>query len=97
MDGLFQNAANGDHEIFARRFLSMDYLQEGGLPELLYGTKIRRRHCRNYRRTFERLLKLAGSCDVDGIIVASMLQTAFGLLYQRMERHLPENMVQDDD
>ncbi len=97
MDDFFRNAANGDNEIFARRFLSMDYLEEGGLPELLYGTEIRRGHCRNFRRTFERLLVFAGDCDVDGIIVDSMQQTAFGLLYQRMELHLPEAQAPSDD
>jgi len=97
MDEFFRNAANGDDEIFARRFLSMDYLEEGGLPELLYGTEIRHSHCRNFRRTFERLLALAKGCDVDGIIADSMRQTAFGLLYQRMEIHLPEVPAQGDN
>ncbi len=87
MDDMFRKSAQGDYEIFARRFLTMDFLEEGGLPELLYGTEIRRRHSRNYRRTFERLLRFAEGCDVDGIIVDSMLQNAFGLFYQRMELH----------
>lgn len=93
MDALFQNASNGDHEIFARQFLTMDYLKEGGLPELLYGTEIRRRHCLNFRRTFERLLNFAEGCDVDGIITDSLLQTGFGLLYRRMDRHLPDDLA----
>ena len=97
MDAFFQNASNGDHEIFARQFLTMDYLKEGGLPELLYGTEIRRKHCRNFRRTFERLLKFAEGCDVDGIIVDSMLQTGFGLLYNRMEHHRPSELPPDED
>ena len=97
MDAFFQNASNGDHEIFARQFLTMDYLKEGGLPELLYGTEIRRKHCRNFRRTFERLLKFAEGCDVDGIIVDSMLQTGFGLLYSRMEHHRPSELPPDED
>lgn len=96
MDSFFRHAANGDHENFARRFLTMDYLQEGGLPELLYGTEIRRRHCRNYRRTFERLLGLAKDCDIDGIISDSLKQTAFGLLYQRMDRHVPADLTADN-
>ncbi len=93
MDEMFRQAANGDSETFARQFLTMDFLQEGGLPELLYGTEIRRRHTRNYRRTFERLLTLAEGCDVDGIIKDAMLQNAFGLLYQRMGLHRPPDMV----
>ena len=97
MDHYFKNAATGDHVIFARQLLTMDYLQEGGLPELFYGTEIRRKHCRNFRRTFDRLLNFAEGCDIGGIIVDSMRQTAFGLLYNRMERHLPDDLVPGED
>ena len=96
MDDMFRSAANGDHEIFARQFLSMDFLDEGGLPELLYGTEIRRRHARNFRRTFKRLLALAEGCDVDGIIVDSLKHTSFGLLNQRMRMHMPDDFSDDD-
>ena len=74
----------------------MDYLDEGGLPELLYGTEIRRTHTRNFRRTFKRLLILAKGCDVDGIITDSLKHTAFGLLYRRMRVHMPEDFKDDD-
>lgn len=89
MDEYFRQSAIGDAEIFARQLLSMDFLEEGGIPELLYGTEIRRRHSKNFRRGFERLIRLAEGCDVEGIIVGAMMNTAFGLLYSRMERHLP--------
>jgi hypothetical protein len=68
MDDYFNQMATGDCEIFARLFISMDFLEEGGLSQLLYGTDIRIRHSRNYMRTFERLCRLAKNCDVDGII-----------------------------
>lgn len=90
MDNLFSKAANGDSAIFARQFLSTDFEEEGGLPKLLYGTEIRERHTRNFRRTFERLCRLAKNCDVDDIIEDSLMQTAFGLLYQRMLEHAPD-------
>ena len=92
MDDYFRRSAEGDSGVFARQFLSMDFLEEGGLPELLYGTEIRRRHSRNFRRTFERLLNLAAECDTDGIIVDSLHDTAFGLLYSRMELHMPDDL-----
>ena len=88
---MFQKSANGDCEIFARQFLSMDFLEEGGLEGLLYETDIRRRHTRNYRRTFERLVDLAQGCDVGGIIVDSLNQSAFGLLYQRTGDYMPDD------
>lgn len=95
MDRMFRSAANGDHEIFARQFLTMHYLDEGGLPELLYGTEIRRKHTRNFRRTFKRLLVLAQGCDVDNIITDSLKQTSFGLLYHRMSKYMPPDFADE--
>jgi hypothetical protein len=88
---MFQKASNGDAEIFARQFLSMEFMDEGGIGSLLYDTDIRRRHTRNFRRTFERLVELARGCDVDGIIVDTMSQSAFGLLYQQMTDYMPDD------
>lgn len=90
VDELFAQSAAGDCEVFARMFISMDFLEEGGLAELLYGTEIRSRHTRNFMRTFERLCRLAQNCDVDGIIEDSLMQNAFGLLYRRMQQHMPK-------
>jgi hypothetical protein len=87
---MFQKASSGDTEIFARELMSMEYLEEGGIGSLLYDTEIRRRHTRNYRRTYERLRELARGCDVDGIIVDSLNQSGFGLLYRRMIEYTPE-------
>jgi hypothetical protein len=89
MDDYFARASSGDCEIFARLFISADFLEEGGIEELLYGTEVRTRHSRNFVRTFERLRGLAQNCDVDGIIEDSLMQSAFGLLYVRMIDHLP--------
>jgi hypothetical protein len=89
MDEYFGQMARGDCEIFARMFISMDFLEEGGLAELLYGTEIRIRHSKNFMRTFERLCRLAQNCDVDGIIEDALMQSAFGLLYRRMKSHRP--------
>ena len=90
MDDLFAQSAKGDSMVFARMFISMDFLEEGGLAELLYGTEIRTRHTANFMRTFERLCRLAKNCDVDGIIEDSLMQNAFGLLYQRMQEYKPQ-------
>jgi len=89
MDELFTQSANGDSAVFERMFISMDFLEEGGLPKLLYGTEIRRNHTKNFMHTFERLCRLAQNCDVDGIIEDSLMQNAFGLLYRRMQEHRP--------
>ena len=91
MDETFKHVADGDHEIFARMFLSMGYLGEGDLRDLFYGTEVRRNHTANYIKTFERLCRLAKNCDVDGIIEDSLMQNAFGLLYRRMRDARPES------
>lgn len=93
MDEYFRNAANGDSEIFARQFMTIDYLEEGGLGALFYETEIRRQHTQNFRQTFSRLMRLAEGCDVDGIISASLRQSAFGLLEYRMESYEPESAL----
>ena len=90
MDDLFSQAAGGDSGVFARMFISMDFLEEGGLEELFFGTEIRIRHTTNFMRTFERLCRLAQNCDVDGIIEDSLMQNAFGLLYLRMKELKPQ-------
>ncbi len=96
MDEYFNQMAAGDCEVFARMFLSLEFLEEGGLPELLYGTEIRIRHSNNFKRTFERLCRLAKNCDVDGIIEDSLLQSAFGLLYVRILDYRPPDLPHTD-
>ncbi len=97
VDHMFSQTALGDVSIFARQFISDDFTEEGGLPTLLYGTDVRERHSRNYTRTFDRLRRLAQNCDIDGIIEDSLLQSAFGLLYQRMRDHDPGSAVKLPD
>ena len=92
VDNYFNQAAGGDTEVFARYFISMHYQEEGGIAGLMYGTEIRARHSRNYISAFERLCKLAKNCDVDSIIEDSLMQSALGLLYQRMVEHRPDDV-----
>ena len=91
MDEYFENSANGDCEVFARQFMTIEFLEEGGLAALFYETDIRRNHTQNFRRTYSRLIRLAEGCDVDGIIVDSLRQSAFGLLNDRMKSYQPED------
>ena len=96
MDENFKHVADGDCEIFARLFLSRGFLDEMDLKDLFFGTDVRTRHSKNYMRTFERLCRLAQNCDVDGIIEDSLMQNAFGLLYQRMRDNNPAPPDPDD-
>jgi len=92
MDEYFENSANGDCEVFARQFMTIEFLEEGGLAALFYETDIRRNHTQNFRRTYSRLIRLAEGCDVDGIIVDSLRQSAFGLLNDRMKSYEPADL-----
>jgi len=89
MDEAFKRVGDGDYEVFARMFLSRGILDGYDLQGMFFGTEIRITHAKNYMRTFDRLRRLARNCDVDGIIYDSMTNTAFGLLYRRMQEHLP--------
>ena len=93
---LWHMLARRDDQAFAREFLLIDAEDYGGYTDLFYRTEIRRRHTRNFMKTFERLMRMARNCDAEnGIIVDSMVQTAHGLLYKRMRDHRPD-YLQDE-
>ena len=88
--------ARRDDQVFAREFLLLDAEDYGGYEELFYKTEIRRRHTRNFIRTFDRLMVMARNCDHEnGIIADSLAQTAHGLLYNRMREHRPEELREE--
>ncbi len=83
--------ARHDDQVFSREFLLLDAEDFGGYEALFYKTDIRRRHTRNFIRTFDRLMAMAKNCDSDsGIIADSLEKTAHGLLYSRMMEHQPD-------
>jgi len=85
--------ARRDDQVFSREFLLLDAEDYGGYEALFYKTEIRRRHTRNFIRTFDRLMVMAENCDHEnGIIADSLAQTAHGLLYNRMREHQPEEL-----
>lgn len=89
MDATFQRVADGDHEAFARLFLTKSMLEDVELTDLFFGTDIRSRHTAHFMQTFDRLRQLARNCDVDGIIESSLTQNSFGLLYRLMRDNRP--------
>jgi hypothetical protein len=85
---MWHQFATGDFEIFSRRFLIMAGRGENILP-LFYGTQIRTTHTENFIVNFDRLLKLARECDINGIITDAQLHSAHGLLSSRMREMHP--------
>ena len=85
--------ARRDDQVFGREFLLLDADDYGGYRSLFYKTKIRRRHTKNFMRTFARLMVMAKECDADnGIIADSLAQTAHGLIYNRMIAARPDDL-----
>jgi hypothetical protein len=85
---MWHQFATGDFEVFSRRFLIMAGRGEELLP-LFYGTQIRTTHTENFIVNFDRLLKLARDCDINGIITDAQLHSAHGLLSSRMRELHP--------
>jgi hypothetical protein len=85
MRELWNQFGSGDDQAFMRALLSLRFtLPEREAFELYYGTPIRTRHCETFVRAFERLLRVAESCDPDGMIGDALLGDATGRLYQSM-------------
>ncbi|HDZ07594.1 hypothetical protein [Pseudohongiella sp.] len=85
---MWHQFATGDFEIFSRRFLILSGRSENMLP-LFYGTQIRTTHTENFIVNFDRLLKLARECDINGIITDAQLHSAHGLLSSKMRELHP--------
>lgn len=80
--------ATGDFEIFSRNFLVLAG-KSADLQPLFYGTQIRCTHTDNFIMNFDRLLRLARECDINGIISDAQLHSAHGLLSSRMRELHP--------
>lgn len=90
---MWHRLASGDDKIFSREFLLIDEDEYGGYETLFYETEIRRRHTKNFMKTFDRLIAMAKNCDDDnGIIADSLTQTAHGLIYNRMRDAQPDEL-----
>jgi hypothetical protein len=93
IEEMFHMLARRDDQVFSREFLLLDAEEYGGYESLFYKTEIRRRHTKNFVRTFDRLMVMAKDCDnANGIIADSLAQTAHGLLYNRMREHQPDEL-----
>ena len=93
IEEMFHMLARHDDQVFSREFLLLDAEDLGGYETLFYKTEIRRRHTKNFMRTFDRLMVMARDCDnANGIITDSLAQTAHGLLYNRMRKHQPDEL-----
>lgn len=86
VDLMFARLSSGESSVFSRRMILLRVRLDDPRQAwaLFYGTPIRRQHCENYIRSFERLLRAAAACDPDGMIVDAMNGNAQGRLYRVM-------------
>jgi hypothetical protein len=87
MRRLWSDMANGDVDLFVRRFLFINGGDEQDMQELLFGTEIRTRHSNNFISQFGRLIENAKACDPDGMLVDTICDSASGRLYEIMVDH----------
>ena len=86
VDLMFARLSSGESSVFSRRMILLQLrlanLQDGWA--LFFGTPIRKQHCENYLRSFDRLLRSAAGCDPEGMIVDALHGNAQGRLYRVM-------------
>jgi hypothetical protein len=86
VDLMFARLSSGESSVFSRRMILL-HLRLADSRDgwaLFYGTPIRRQHCENYIRSFDRLLRSAAGCDPEGMIVDALHGNAQGRLYRVM-------------
>ena len=86
VDLMFARLSSGESSVFSRRMILLQVRRPDARDgwALFYGTPIRRQHCENYIRSFERLLRSAAGCDPEGMIVDALHGNAQGRLYRVM-------------
>jgi len=85
MREMWNQVGSGDDQAFTRALVTLRFtLPEREAFDLYYGTSIRTRHCETYVGAFERLLRVAESCDPDGMIRDALLSDVPGRVYLSM-------------
>ncbi len=81
---LWERFGAGESRAFVMRLLEICFTGMAEPHEFFYGTEIRRQHTTNFRRSFERLLERARSCDPDDMIGAALRDSQNGRAYRFM-------------
>ena len=87
---LWDRLGAGDRNAFSLRILVLCFTEEVEARELFYGTEIRIQHTTNFRRSFERLLARAKTCDSEGMIEAALRDSQNGRVYRFMVQADPD-------
>lgn len=85
----FKAQGAGDTSAFDRAIFRQIY---GGIVSaevLFWGTPVRTQHSQNFTLHFERLLRLAGRCDPEGVIQDALRDSTSGRIYRLMQEARP--------
>jgi hypothetical protein len=85
----FKAQGVGDNGAFDRAMFRQIYGGNVTGEEFFWGTPVRTRHCENFIRHFERLLRLAGRCDPEGVIQDALRDSTSGRVYGLMTESRP--------
>jgi hypothetical protein len=81
---LFRRQGAGDRSAFDRGIFGLIYGGRVSGPELFWGTPVRSQHSENFIAHFERLLRLAGRCDPEGVIQDALRDSTSGRVARLM-------------
>jgi hypothetical protein len=86
---LFKAQGTGDRGAFDRAIFRQIYSGKTTAPEFFWGTPIRSQHSESFIRNFERLARIAGRCDPEGIIADALRDGTSGRVYRFMLESRP--------
>ena len=84
---MWTQLGNGDAFVFARGIMGAHFRGDGAQDTwaLLWSTPIRARHSENFIRIFDRMIERARGCDVDGLLVETLLGSTHGQVRALMD------------
>ena len=81
---LWNRFGAGEINAFSLRILEICFAQLAEHRDFFYGTEIRIQHTRNFRRSFERLIARARTCDPEDMIGDALRDSQNGRVYRFM-------------
>lgn len=96
LDSMWSEMKRGDHELFGRQFMIINFRGEQDMYELFYGTEIRRKHTEAFISQFERLLANACECDPDQLIPDAVKSNVNGRMYKLIIQHTKDKALPEE-
>jgi hypothetical protein len=84
---MWTQLGNGDVFVFGRAMMGAHFRGDGERETwaLFWSTPIRTRHTENFIRIFDRMIERARDCDVDGLLVETLLGSTHGQIHTLMD------------